>query len=646
MKKLLYLFLGLVALLLGPVLLLLLVIFLDPTILLNERNLTWLLEHTQVLEHYTWQRFDVDHRWEKWNERRFQGDIRDLCLRYRNGTELYACFSRISWDLELGFSLEGITTTTKEPLTIISPQIELTLAPSLKTEDESAPPDLYDLWGLLWNPMIPELLVDLKSIDVASSGKNQHLNFHLVKKSEKLTAKALGFTLTALPDSFTLLAPAKYKLPEKSDSLGPFYFRNMALHGSVGRDGIPLELTGSLEEALIDVRARLALPLKGSFSSLRLRRDFLSTVRGHVRVPKFKDAYHKRAPASFRKLPAPLNVMDGTITMDFRMDKGRTGEVDFDSETRFDLSSKTEALDLTVTALADLPVLTLRPDTVEIGVEFHRVRLELPRLSRKLPPPQFYPDKRFKKGPWKPPARPKSEATDVLVHLTALNKKALHIVTNLLDEPLRLNFDLLIDDGKVKRGHVSALPLETEIFKRPIHVKKLVVTFHAPLEPVIEATILFPLPEYKITMELEGPVGQPRYVFRSEPPLPQDDIYAVLLFGRPLQDLGTEDKTSAQRTNEILANGILSLSVLYFLAGSPVEYVGFDPESGNATAQIGLTNKTSLRVGGGQEGMNSGGVRHSLGKGWYIDTSVQSPQNQTTNARNDYGVLLERVIAY
>jgi hypothetical protein len=43
--------------------------------------------------------------------------------------------------------------------------------------------------------------------------------------------------------------------------------------------------------------------------------------------------------------------------------------------------------------------------------------------------------------------------------------------------------------------------------------------------------------------------------------------------------------------------------------------------------------------------MNSG-IRHSLGKGWYIDTSVQNTEKRATEKGQDYGVLLERVIAY
>jgi len=62
-----------------------------------------------------------------------------------------------------------------------------------------------------------------------------------------------------------------------------------------------------------------------------------------------------------------------------------------------------------------------------------------------------------------------------------------------------------------------------------------------------------------------------------------------------------------------------------------------------------LGNKSSLRVGGGNEGINSTTLRRSLGKGWYIDTSIQQTQEEASSdpqEGHDYGVLLERVISY
>jgi hypothetical protein len=644
MKKFLYLLGGFVAIILGLVLIVLTVLFFDPTIAINAKNIAWVLEKTHVLDSWSWKKMELGHKWLKWNDRRLTGDIRDFCFRKNaESAHVSTCFDEISWDFDLGFDFrEKFFTNVHKPFKVHSPLTEVTLLPAPATNEKSSPPDIYRYWNLFWSDMVPDMDVRLASVHLTSDGKKHDLDFSLVKTGKHVTAEAMKFTLSADPKGFELRAPEKILIPEHVETLGPFFIRDLTLTGKVRGEMIPLHLAGHVEDVLLKADAVLDLPLA---EGMTLKRKFLASIKGEILVPGFKKTLSHKSYGIFRELPAPFNVLDGKIITKFEGKEKGKDAVRFDSLTSIDLSSPHQVLNLDIAAGADLPVSSLKPDTIELGLDFHQVRIELPRLSSKRPPPQMIPDKRFKKGPYHPPVE-KKEATDVLVHLTALNRKSLQIVTNLLDEPVRLNFDLLIGQGKVEKGHVSVLPLKTEIFRRPIRLRELVVNFDEPKEPVITAEVLFPLPEYKIKLVLEGPVSSPRYAFTSEPPLPQNDIYAVLLFGRPLADLDPDDKTAAQKTNQILANGILSLSVLYFLAGSPVEYVGFDPDSKSAVAQFGLSKKTSLRVGGGQEGMNSGGLRHSLGKGWYIDTGVQRHPSSSTNQNKSYGVLLERVIAY
>ncbi len=644
MKKILYLIGGVLALILSVIFVVVVTIFVDPTIIVNPENIKWGLHRSAILKSWSWKKFAIHHEWKHWNERHLTGELRDFCFRYEApGKKIYSCFEEISWDFDLGYH-EGLKAKTYLPFRIHSPQIEITLSNDEEKKSTNERIDIYRWWKLFWSGIVPDTEMNLESIAIHSEGKTQGFNLLVFKKEQILTAEVKEIKLEANPKGFTITSP-RVLLPEKLKDMGPFYFRDLKLAGKVKESGIPLVLTGSLEEAKFDIRSIIELPIKHDFSSMDFRRDYLASIQGEVTVSDFQNAVSRRAPAAFRELPAPFNVMNGTIVVKFAGEKRKREEVYFTSVTHIDLSSEKEALDMEIAVDTDLPVMTLKPQTVEIGLNFKEVRIELPKLSKKSPPPQFMPDRRFKKGPYLPP-QAKSPATDLLLHLTALNRKALNIKTNLLDEPLRLNFDLLIGNGKINRGHVTALPLKTKIFKRPVHLKSFTVKFHTPLEPVITAEIEFPLPEYKVTMDIEGPVSKPRYSFHSDPPLPQNDIYAVLLFGRPMADLNPDDKTSAQKTNQLLSQGVLSLSVLYFLSGSPVEYVGFDPDSKNATAQFGLSKKTSLRVGGGEEGMNAGGLRHSLGRGWYIDTSVQNRQNQATDDRKNYGVLLERVIAY
>ena len=427
----------------------------------------------------------------------------------------------------------------------------------------------------------------------------------------------------------------------------PLYLEGFTLTATMKETGIPLELKGGLASALIRANAYLDLPLTDDFSSVKFRKKFLLTTTASLRLPDIRKAFYEHAPEAYREFPAPLNVMDGVISVDIKtQDMLKANLTLITGKATIFLKSPHQVLDLAITSEAPFNVETLKPESILLGLEFNQVQLQLPKLSKKSPPPQFIPDGRFKNAPFKRTASKKSKPLDVSMHLQALNEKAMSFRTNLLDEILKLNFDLKIEKGILQEGFVNILPLKTKVFKRPIQLVSCRITFHHPVSPVIEAELRFPLPEYKITLKLEGPVSKPRYAFSSVPPLPQNDIYAVLLFGRPMADLDPGDKTSAQKTNQILSQGILSLSVLYFLAGSPVEYVGYDPGSKNATAQFGLGNKTSLRVGGGQEGLNSSAIRRSLGKGWYLDTSVQNSTEATNSSARNYGVLLERIITY
>ena len=105
-------------------------------------------------------------------------------------------------------------------------------------------------------------------------------------------------------------------------------------------------------------------------------------------------------------------------------------------------------------------------------------------------------------------------------------------------------------------------------------------------------------------------------------------------------------KNEKTKSNQIISQGVLSLAVLYYFAGSPIESIGYDPESNEVSAQIGLGAKNSLRVEGSGSGLNSAGVRRALGKGWYIDSSVQKTTNKGGASGGNYGVLLERIISY
>jgi hypothetical protein len=616
------------------------ILFFRPGLIINPKNLAFVLHHTSVLKSWKWSEARFTHEWFAWNDRGFSGSFKNLCFSYgKVPPSVDSCMELISWSVRF----KGLKTITIEPFVIDSSFLAFVPGPEEKKE-KTPPPDIYKYWTMLWSDLVPDMNFKFHKIAI----KKTEFDLSLLKLGKTLDVTALKFNLSANPESFTLKAPPAYPIPKKLPlAKQPIYLNNFVLRGDVKKTGIPLALNGFLEGILIEVNSLIKLPLKDDLTSVALRKKVALNTSAQAVLKNINRTISEYAPSPYNKLPAPFNEMNGDIILNIKTSNHKHPEVVIFSETSsINLASKTQDFNVDIGGLIPLNLRTFKPQDISAELNFKKVRLLLPKLSKKSPPPQIFPDSRFKKK-ITPPVQKKGTPIDL--ELTALNEKAMNIKTNLLDEPLRLNFDFKIHDGKLSGGFLNILPLKTKVFRRPIRIKCVNLKFNPVSETLIDAVIRFPLPEYKITLKLEGPVSKPRYAFESKPPLSQDDIYAVLLFGRPTQDLDADDKSSAAKTNKILAQGILSLSVLYFLAGSPVEYVGYDADSKSAVAQFGIGDKSSLRVGGGNEGLSSTTLRRSLGKGWYIDTSVQQAQEEASASpqeKNDYGVLLERIISY
>lgn len=650
---------GFIGLILITVIAIAVTFFYNPTLFINPKNLDYALTKTQVLKSWSWKDAQINHQWIAWNKRRFYGGFQDLCLVYDNpDVNVDTCMEQVSWNVELFWSMnEGFKYVIYEPLEVESSK--LVIAPKDNPE-ETPPPDIMSYWDMVWNPLIPDFKLTMKKIDIVKKEKPLTFDLKVTKKPELLEAEALGFNLQATKKKITVFAPKKILVPYDLKTTNPLYFDQIKLEANILDTHIPVLLTAKIESAQFKMQTDiLKSSLKEDLTTPKFMKEVALVTTAELTVTKVKDTVYRLVRPPFNILPAPINAMEGNL----RIRLATTNYIEKDSvelkiKTELDMSGPKQDLKFAVNAGVPVKLKDYTLGPINLGLELEKVKLLLPKLSRTALPPQLIPDKRFKNTsvvvrenlneqnlPAKVKKAPKQNL-DINMHLQALGENALHINTNLLDETLRLNFDLLIVNGEIKEGFIQTFSLTTTIFKRKIVIPSLRLVFKAPLEPQIIAVVEFHLPEYKVTLELEGPLSNPRQAFSSVPPLPLDDIYAVILFGRPLSGLDPDDRTAAKKSNQLLSQGILSLAVLYYFAGSPVESIGYDPDSNEVSAQIGLGSKNSLRVGGSGTGLNSAGVRRSLGKGWYIDSSVQRTTRDNGTSGQDYGVLLERIISY
>ena len=659
-KRLSLIIAGLIALILITVITILVTFFYNPDTFINPKNLDYALLRSGVLESWSWKNAQINHQWIEWNKRRFYGGFEGLCLVYDSPTaNIDTCIEKISWNVELHWTFrDGLSYIIYEPLLINSSKLKIF---PKENSEESPALDLMGYWDLFWGPLVPDLDLNFQKIEILKQEKALAFSLKALKKGGALQAEALGFNLQATSKKINIFAPKKVLLPFDLKTQNPLYFSEIKLEANILETSIPISVSAKIDSAILKLQTMLTRSsLKEKLWHPKFLSELILGTKGSLEVTQLKSTIKKLARPPYNILPAPLNVMEGTLKVDVAAEEYvAQSSVLLKIKTHLDMSSPKQNLKLVVNSAIPFMLKTKTIGQVSLGLELKKVKLLLPTLSKTRLPPQLIPDSRFinseavkrenlnqQKLPYRVKKSPVKTGVEVDMKLQALGENVLLINTNLLDQVLRLNFDLEINNGQVQNGWIQTLPLTTTIFKRKIVIPSLRIVFNAPLEPEVIATIEFHLPEYTITLRMEGPTSKPRQVFSSHPPLPVEDIYAVLLFGRPLSGLDSEDKTASQKSGQLISQGFLSLAVLYYFAGSPIESIGYNPESNDVSAQIGLGTKNSLRVEGSGSGLNSAGVRRSLGKGWYIDSSVQRTTNKSGATGGDYGVLLERIISY
>lgn len=629
------------------------IVFYNPTIVVNPKNIKLVLDRTNVLDSWSWSDVRLDHKWIKWNERHIYGEIKDFCfLRKKPFLEIDACIDHAIWDFVIHFDAnKGFYFDYKSPLSVHSSKFFISTRKNPATENK--PNNLMTIWKIIWMPIVPDIRLSLDQLVIRNldqpNKKPIELNIKAEKTFDKIHATTLGFNLDATPKKIVITGPDKLVLPYDAKTRVPISFKEMKLIALIEDDKIPLTAEAKLETAKIKITSTIdRSSLRNELGKTIFLRKIIEATEGSLEIEKVKETIKHLMRKPYNILPAPFNALEGYLNLKVKGHKLSGNDVKINLNSELNMRSKTQAIHFILDSMIPFSLDKKQIKGVDAELIIKRIALHLPQLARNRIPPQLKPDKRFQipeqeaKKKQKASKAKKKLPDDLDIKLQAIGNESFNLKTNLLDDILRLTFDLVINEKGVKTGYLTALPFKTTFFKRPINLRSLKITFNQPIIPQIIGQLVFDLPQYKITLDVEGPINEPRHAFKSVPPLPLDDIYSVLLFGQPLSSLDDSDKESAQKTSELVSKGIFSLAVLYYFAGTPVESIGYDPDTDLVTAQVGLGDKSSLHVSGEEGGLNSAGVRRSLGKGWYIDSSVQ----KSSGPSNDFGVLLERIISY
>jgi hypothetical protein len=342
-----------------------------------------------------------------------------------------------------------------------------------------------------------------------------------------------------------------------------------------------------------------------------------------VKIPDFQRVvrYFSKTPYA---VPAPLNVLRGNIELSVENASlsREISRIPFKVITR--LASQVQKLDsessgeLAIEMKGKKIVPQLFAD-----VKFQNVRMVLPRMDLKAPP-QLLPDRRIKRK-WTPKsAAVASKKPSFEYRVTIRTEGPVDLISNLAQKPIPLSFDFSLSSEESPKGEIRVAQFPVELFRRQAQLDYFKLKL-APKDNSIDGKFTVKYTDYTIYVGLQGPMEAPEVSFWSVPPLEQDQVVAVLLFGRTTDDLDTDSKGSVGSVRGAVADRALNLASLYYLASTPVESIGYDPTTGGISAKVRIQEGTSLNVGLGKNEVHDIGIRRKLGGNWFLNTRVEDP---------------------
>ena len=331
-------------------------------------------------------------------------------------------------------------------------------------------------------------------------------------------------------------------------------------------------------------------------------------------------------------IPAPLNQLDGAVGLQANIDVSQNGGfINYEASTRLDSDFQKLHLDVKGKTLLEKRASGgLSPNT-DIDVSILAMSLSAPRFELRAPP-AFKPDNRF--GPITDAVvKAKLEDKPVVhngkfkIKVHTASPEAIHIATNLTKSAIPITVDITFDDNNGEKSPVSGSVVigqtYVELFKRNALVENIRVDFLASGDDRLNGLISINYGDYAISIILLGELSDPQVRFVSDPPLDDNQIVSVLLFGRPQHELGEEDRSSVANTKTAMADAVLGLGSLYLLASTPVESVGYDPDTGRVIARVGLGGGASLELGAGARDKGQGvGFIKRLSKDFALRTEL------------------------
>jgi translocation and assembly module TamB len=155
-------------------------------------------------------------------------------------------------------------------------------------------------------------------------------------------------------------------------------------------------------------------------------------------------------------------------------------------------------------------------------------------------------------------------------------------------------------------GRVDIAEGDVSISGTKYHVERGEITFKNPtrIEPVLNLDATARVRDYDITLGFHGPVDKLSLTYRSDPPLPEGDIIALLALGRTREEAvvsqASEQTMTTTTSNAILGEALNSATSSRMQKLFGISRIKIDPEAGgpenNPNARVTIEQQVSDQV--------------------------------------------------
>ncbi|HXT02372.1 MAG TPA: translocation/assembly module TamB domain-containing protein [Elusimicrobiota bacterium] len=382
---------------------------------------------------------------------------------------------------------------------------------------------------------------------------------------------------------------------------------------------------------------RLKLELAGRTGSLPASLTAKHEFDTGFSIDRFEDLVAGLAHTELA-IPAPLDSMKGKASFSARTagdSRGESQKIDYEAKTS--LSSPKQRLFIAVKGALTLVDLfsPSRRAKDETGVDLQDVALELPYL--KLGPvPSPVADKRIKTGEpsrdaaveAKRPEAVKSTSTAVAFTVKVRTEKPLRLITNLIKDQVPIALDLKAT-GAGLDGTIEIQPFNLQVFRQNARVDHITLKPAAGAESIpIDGKLIYKKNDVVVNILIVGSTDKPVVTFESTPPMTQNEIVAMLLYGKSPAELGSDDQASAGTASSGFASGAFGLASLYLFASTPVDSVSYDPASKTYEVKFKLPGGATLGVGSNLEESKSLTLRRRVAKNIELETELKTSSQQ------------------